>query len=91
MIATPERPCDVIRRYLSDSGLTQGQFAQRLGVDPSYASKLLRDQFGIGPDMALKLAKAFPETEPEFWGRLQSDYEIAKAREKADNGEVATP
>lgn len=90
MITTPDRPCDVIRRHLSESGMTQGQLAQRLGVDPRYASNLLRGRIGISADMAVKLAAAFEGMTAEEWGRVQSDYEIAKARERADNGGVYT-
>jgi addiction module HigA family antidote len=51
-------------------------------------SYLLNGKQSISPEMALRLAKAFPNTTPHTWMALQERYDLAKAEKITRAGEV---
>ena len=52
-----------------------------LGVQRKSLSQLVNGKTGIRTLMALRLSIAFPNTSPEFWMRLQANYDLAQERE----------
>lgn len=85
----PDKPCEVILKRLREGGQTQGWLAQRLGVDRHYASRLANGRVGISARMAVKLSEALGET-PEFWGRLQRDYDVSQVPQQPHRDDVVT-
>ena len=55
--------------------------AELLGVDRKSLSRIVNAKAGISTLMALRLSIAFPNTTPEFWIRLQTNYDLAQERE----------
>ncbi len=61
--------------------------AAHLGVARHTLSRLLNGQAGISPEMAIRLEMA-GWSNAETWTRLQANYELAQARQRADQIKV---
>jgi addiction module HigA family antidote len=80
MIFNPPHPGEVLQDYLGD--MTVKEAAQRLGVTRPNLSRILNGRAGISATMALRLAKAMPYTSPEFWLKMQLNYDLWQAQKK---------
>jgi antitoxin HigA-1 len=60
------------------------RIVQKLGVPRTRIERLCREQTGITPDTALRLARYFG-TSPDFWMTLQSLYDLTVAEQQAGN------
>ena len=54
--------------------------ADKLGVSRNQLYKVMRGSNGVSPEMALRLGKLCGNG-PEFWLRLQANYDLAIARQ----------
>lgn len=82
-ILPPVHPGEYLREeYLEPMGLTPYALAQKLGVPRTRIERLCREQTGITPDTALRLAR-FLRTTPDFWMSLQSLYDLTVAEQQA--------
>jgi antitoxin HigA-1 len=63
-------------------GLTITDAAKGLGVTRQALNNLVNGKSGISPEMAVRLSKAFGSA-PEFWLRLQLNYDLAQVRQDA--------
>lgn len=63
-----------IDEIIEDMGVTQKEFAIRLGTTPKTISKLVNGETGISNDLALKLASLL-NSSPEMWLNLQKSYD----------------
>lgn len=79
----PVHPGRIVKGCLEDFDLSITDAAQVLGVTRPTVSKLVNGRAALSPEMAIRLAKAFGST-PAFWLRLQFNYDLALAEEKAD-------
>ncbi len=68
--------------YLEPMSLTAYGLAQKLGVPRTRIERLCREQTGVTPDTALRLARFFGTT-PDFWMNLQSLYDLTMAEQRA--------
>jgi antitoxin HigA-1 len=68
-------------------GLSVTDAAKVLGVSRPTISKLVNGRASVSPEMAVRLSKAFGST-PEFWLRLQLNYDLAQVTAKADTIKV---
>ncbi|MDP2706484.1 MAG: HigA family addiction module antitoxin [Burkholderiales bacterium] len=79
----PTHPGEILRQdVLPALGITQGEFARRLGVSRLTVSELLREKRAVSPDMALRLARLL-NTTPESWLNMQQAvdlWELGRAR-----------
>jgi len=71
-------PGEVLKDYLGD--MTVKEAAERLGVTRPNLSRILNGRAGISAEMAVRLAKGMPHTSPEFWLKMQLNYDLWKAR-----------
>jgi antitoxin HigA-1 len=84
----PPHPGEVLRElYLEPLGLTITAAAQGLGVTRKALSELVNKRFGVSPEMALRLAKAFSTT-PESWLNLQQQYDLWLIKKTHKKGRV---
>jgi antitoxin HigA-1 len=74
----PSHRGEILRQYMGD-GLTVSALAAHLGVTRANLSMILNGRSGISAAMSLKLDDAFGTSEG-FWLRLQTNYDLAKAR-----------
>lgn len=73
----PIHPGEILREeYLAPLGLSAGALARALGVPRTRIERIVKEQMGISPDTALRLAKYF-DTTPNVWLNLQADYDLA--------------
>jgi len=73
-------PGQVIQdQFLTPKGVTQAWLSDRLGWKLTRLNKLINGKGGVTASSALDLAKAL-RTKPDFWLKLQVDYELARAK-----------
>jgi antitoxin HigA-1 len=83
-ITPPVHPGEyLLEEYLKPMGLTPYTLAQKLDVPRTRIERIVREQTGITPDTALRLAKFFGTT-PEFWMNLQSLHDLTIAEQATD-------
>jgi len=84
----PPHPGEIIREFCVEPlNVSITDAAKALGVTRKTFSALLNGRSGISPEMALRLSKVFGRT-PEGWLRLQLQYDLWKARQSVDTGEL---
>ncbi|MCY3946848.1 MAG: HigA family addiction module antitoxin [Anaerolineaceae bacterium] len=85
---SPSHPGRIVRRVcLEPLGLSVTEGAKALGVSRQALSNLVNGHSSVTPEMAVRLAKAFGST-PEHWIRMQSAWDIAEIRKRADEIKV---
>ena len=76
----PSHPGRILAYYLGDRSVTE--VARHLRLSRPALSRVLNGRAGVSADLALRLSEAFG-TEPDFWLRLQMQYDLwAAARKK---------
>ena len=84
----PPHPGEFIRAvYLEPFGISVRNLAENLGVAPSTLNRVVNGKSGISPEMALRLAKALGRS-PESWLAMQDQYDLWRARQHIDLGNV---
>ncbi len=85
----PPHPGKVVRvSCLEPLGLNVTEGAKVLGVSRQALSNVVNGRARLSTDMAVRLAKAFGST-TETWIRVQAAYDVAQARAREDEIEVA--
>jgi len=76
----PPHPGEAIRKLcIAPLGLTVTEAAKGLGVSRKTLSALLNGRFGISPEMAIRLSKAFGGS-AESWLIQQAQYDLWQAK-----------
>jgi addiction module HigA family antidote len=84
----PPHPGEVIKELcLQPLGLSVTDAAKGLGISRKTLSALLNGRFGISPEMAIRLSKAFGGS-AESWLIQQAQYDLWQVMQKADEIEV---
>jgi len=82
----PFHPGEILlEEFLAPEGLTQAEFAKRIGWTRTRLNELIKGKRGITADAALDLAEALG-TSPKLWMNLQATFDLdraARAREVA--------
>ena len=68
-IATP--PGATIKEQLLDRGLSQKEFAVRMGMSEKHISKLINGEVQLTPDVAVRLEMVLG-VPAKFWDKLES-------------------
>jgi addiction module HigA family antidote len=73
----PVHPGEFLREeYLVPLGMSAGTLARELRVPRTRIERIVKEEIGVTPDTALRLAKFF-DTTPEFWMNFQTAGELA--------------
>ena len=83
----PAHPGRIVKGSMEELGLSITDAAKVLGVTRPTISKLINGHSSVSPEMAIRLSKAFGST-PEFWLRLQFNYDLAQMMAKVDEIKV---
>jgi addiction module HigA family antidote len=70
-------PGEVLQDILVEMGISQAQLARHLGMAQSKINEICRGKRGISAEMALKLSRAFGQSE-QLWMGLQDEWELAQ-------------
>lgn len=68
--------------YMKEMGLTQTALAQLCGCTHRKVNEIVNQKRAISPDFAIALEKSLGTT-AEMWVRMQAEYDLWIAREKA--------
>lgn len=80
--ARPIHPGEYLREeYLAPLGMSAGALARRLGLPRTRIERIVKEEIGITPDTALRLARFF-DTTPQFWMNFQQAYELETEAKK---------
>jgi addiction module HigA family antidote len=78
----PVHPGEILREeYLKPLEMSANSLAEALHLTATRINDIVREQRGVTPDTAMRLARYF-NTTPEFWLNLQQAYELRTAAEK---------
>jgi addiction module HigA family antidote len=72
----------LLEEFLKPMGIGQVDAARRLGMSLNRLNEIVLGKRGITADTALRLAR-FLKTSPQFWMRLQADWDLHEAMERA--------
>ena len=87
----PTHPGAVLREDILPSlGLTQGQFAEHMGVSRLTVSELVHEKRGLSAEIAVRLAMVL-RTTPETWMRMQQAVDLWEAQQDAGKFEKVQP
>jgi HTH-type transcriptional regulator/antitoxin HigA len=73
-------PGETIRESVEALGMTQNEFAKRMGITPKTVTKLIHGGAPIRPDTALALEKVL-NVPARFWTNLEANYQEFLARQ----------
>jgi addiction module antidote protein, HigA family len=84
----PPHPGEFITAtYMEPFGLSCRFLAEKLDVSPSTLNRILKQQSGISPEMALRLSKALGRS-PESWLSMQDAFDLWIAKKNIRLGNV---
>lgn len=72
----------LLEEFLKPMGLRQADTARRLGVSLNRLNEIILGKRSVSADTALRLARLL-ETSPQFWMRLQADWDLHLAIERS--------
>ncbi len=72
----------LLEEFLNPLGLRQVETARRLGISLNRLNEIILGKRRITADTALRLSRLL-ETSPQFWMRLQADWDLQQAIERA--------
>jgi antitoxin HigA-1 len=74
----------LLEEFIRPLGLKQPALAAELGVSLNRLNEIVLGKRGITADTAIRLARRF-QMSPQFWMRLQADWDLAQALERDAN------
>lgn len=78
----PVHPGEFLREeYLTPLGMSAGALARKLNLPRTRIERIVREEMGVTPDTALRLARFF-DTTPQFWMNFQQAYELETQAKK---------
>lgn len=78
----PTHPGEILRHeYLEELNMTQQKLSDAIGITRVRINEIVLGKRSITPDTAFRLAKFF-NTTPEFWIRLQTNYDMWNTLQK---------
>ena len=84
----PPHPGEFIQAtYMEPFGLSCRYLAKQLNVAASTLNRILKQQSGVSPEMALRLSKALGRT-PESWLAMQDAHDLWLAKKNVKLGKV---
>ena len=74
--------------YMEPFGLSCRYLAEQLNVAASTLNRVLKQQSGVSPEMALRLSKALGRS-PESWLAMQDAYDLWQAKKNVKLNKVS--
>ena len=84
----PTHPGEMLlEEFLKPMGITQSDFAVRLGVSFPRLNEIIKGRRGVTPDTALRLARVLGMS-AEFWLGLQLDWDLWNAMQSKEYSQI---
>lgn len=83
-IFNPPHPGAILAEQLQYLGISEEDFAHRLGVTLTSLNHILKEKAPITAEMALRISKVMPGPEASTWLLLQSDYDVWQAKKREE-------
>jgi addiction module HigA family antidote len=77
----------LLEEFLRPMGITQSDFAVRLGVSFPRLNEIIKGRRGVTPDTALRLARVLGMS-AEFWLGLQLDWDLWNAMQSKEYSQI---
>lgn len=74
-------PGEIVEEWINGSGLTQGEFSQRLGVSRRTVCELVSGRRNVSPEMALRLSRLLGTT-AESWMNMQASFDLQRTKQR---------
>lgn len=88
----PRHPGYILKMlYIEPLTLTITQLSQTLGVSRKTISAIVNERKSVTPEMALRLAQAFPNSTPESWINLQRNYDLWQVAHRTSEWKTIHP
>ena len=88
--AFPVHPGDVLGEELKERGISQKEFAKRIGMQPSHLSALIHGMRNFTPAVAAKVESGLAGITADFWMRMQKSYNRDIRRKKRDTSNLVS-
>ncbi len=86
---SPPHPGEFMQAtYMEPFGLSCRYLAEQLNVAASTLNRVLKQQSGVSPEMALRLSKALGRS-PESWLAMQDAYDLWQAKKSIKLNKVS--
>lgn len=72
----------LLEEFLKPLAIGQGDAARRLGISLNRLNEIVLGKRSVTADTALRFARLF-KTSPQFWMRLQADWDLHQAIQRA--------
>ncbi len=72
----------LLEEFLKPQGIGQADAARQLGISLNRLNEIILGKRSVSADTALRLARLL-KTSPQFWMRLQADWDLHQALERA--------
>jgi addiction module HigA family antidote len=72
----------LLEEFLKPMGIGQVEAARQLGISLNRLNEIVLRKRGISADTALRLGRLL-KTSPQFWMRLQADWDLQEAIQRA--------
>ena len=84
----PPHPGEFVQEtYMEPFGLSCRYLAEQLNVAASTLNRILKQQSGVSPEMALRLSKSLGRS-PESWLAMQDAYDLWQVKRNVKLGKV---
>jgi len=88
----PAHPGRILKNlYLPPLCSSNTQLAEILGVSRNAVSNIVNGHKAVMPEMALRLARAFPASTPGSWIALQKNYDLWQTAHKSNAWRLVKP
>ncbi len=84
----PVHPGALVAECHADLGVSVAEAAKALGITRQQLHNVIAGRSNVTPEMAIRFEKAFGST-ADTWLRMQSNYDLAQIRKRAD--EIVVP
>jgi addiction module HigA family antidote len=78
----------LLEEFLKPLGISQTDFAERIGVSHPRLNELIHGKRGVTPDTALRLAQVL-NMPADFWLGLQLDWDLWQAMRSPEAKQIA--
>lgn len=85
----PMHPGALLRDVLKNTGLTQKECAERLGISRQHLHDILTEQKPVSANVAVKLGKLFGQG-GHLWLRIQTTRDLWEAERAVDTSKIKT-